>query len=68
LFVVPSFVKAGDVPFHGFETFGIVLAFSGNPDDYQLLGFIGDGTISFDVAGTTTGDEVSGSFTGLLSQ
>jgi hypothetical protein len=66
--VMPSFVKPGDVAFHGFETFGIVLEHIEITDDFQMLGFIGDGTISFDIAGTTTGDEVSGSFNGLLSQ
>ena len=65
---MPSFVKPGDVPLHGFETFGIVLEHFEITDDFQMLGFIGDGTITFDVAGTATGDEVSGSFSGLLSQ
>jgi len=58
------------VPFHGFETVGIILEIdeSGPVPVPRLLGFIGDGTITFDIAGTTTGDEVSGSFNGLLSQ
>ncbi|MHC4606150.1 MAG: CotH kinase family protein [Planctomycetota bacterium] len=67
LCVMPSFVKAGDVPFHGFETFGIVVGLPGKSGDFQMLGLIGDGTITFDAAGTTKGDSVSGSFKGLLA-
>jgi hypothetical protein len=67
---ITSFIKPGVVPFHGFETVGIIMEIdeSGPVPIPKLLGFIGDGTITFDVAGTTTGDEVSGSFNGLLSQ
>ena len=65
-----SFVEPGIVPFHGFETVGIIMEIdeSGPVPDPKLLGFIGDGTITFDIAGTTAGDEVSGSFNALMSQ
>ncbi|TET36505.1 MAG: hypothetical protein E3J72_08460 [Planctomycetota bacterium] len=65
--IPPSFVGPGDVEFHGFETVGMILEIDpiGDP---RLLGFIGDGTITFDAAGTTPGDEVSGSFNALMPQ
>ncbi len=64
------FVEPGVVPMHGFETLGILMEIdeSGPVPVPVLLGFIGDGTITFDAAGTTEGDEVSGSFSALLSQ
>jgi hypothetical protein len=65
-----SFIKPGVVPFHGFETVGIIIEIdeSGPTPVPRLLGFIGDGTITFDFAGTNPGDEVSGSFSAFLPQ
>ena len=70
LSTLTSFIEPGIVPFHGFETVGILMEIdeSGPVPIPLLRGFIGDGSITFDVAGTTAGDEVSGSFSALLSQ
>jgi hypothetical protein len=63
-------IEPGVVPFHGFETLGIIMEIdeSGPVPIPILLGFIGDGEITFDAAGTIAGDEVTGSFSALLSQ
>ena len=64
--VMPSQVATGEVPFHGFETFGVVVELIQAEEEFKIIGYIGDGTISFDAAGTKPGDEVSGSFSGLM--
>jgi len=60
-------VGPGDVQFHGFETVGIIMEIV-PPMNPQLLGFIGDGTITFDAAGTNPGDPIQGSFNALMPQ
>ncbi len=66
--LIPSFVAPGQVPFHGFETFGVVVELDPDEESYELLGYIGDGAISFDAAGTGSGAEVAGSFDGGMTQ
>ncbi|MDJ0766405.1 MAG: CotH kinase family protein [Myxococcota bacterium] len=67
IFLPPQLVKVGEPMFHGFETLGVVVEIIDGPDNVKLLGYIGDGTISFAAAGTAEGDQVSGSFSGMLS-
>ena len=68
LYLMPSQVAAGTVPFHGFETFGVVVEHSLQTGQYKLLGFIGDGAITLTAAGTQPGDKVTGSFAGLFGR
>ena len=55
-------LRAGELTLHGFETFGIVLRgqVSTGAIGLETLGFVGEGRIVFDAAGTADGDEVSG--------
>ena len=56
-------------PMHGFETNGVVVrARPMIPGGFRLLGFIGDGSITLDAAGTTEGAPVTGSFDGMWLQ
>lgn len=56
-------LAAGELPLHGFETYGIVLRGrldGSTPTGLQTLGYIGRGRIVFDAAGTEEGDAVAG--------
>lgn len=55
--------EVGTFNFHGFETFGVVLALDTN----EVLGLIGDGTITLDEVGSEMGDPVRGSWQGLIA-
>jgi hypothetical protein len=68
LSLMPSLIKKGEAPFHGFETFGVVVKLDEKTGRHKMIGFIGDGKITFTAAGTKPGDKISGGFTGLLSQ
>jgi len=68
LYLMPSRLEKGTVPFHGFETFGVVVQHEMKTGKYALLGFIGDGEITFTTAGVSPGDSVSGSFRGLFAR
>ncbi len=63
-----SLMAVGEVPLHGFETFGMVFEISEETEEPVGLWYIGNGAITFDAAGTSEEDEVSGSFKGLLTQ
>jgi hypothetical protein len=54
----------GTIEFHGFETFGAVATTDGST--FKALGVIGAGSITFEEAGTNTGDRVLGSWQGKL--
>jgi spore coat protein H len=58
-------ITPGPVPLHGFETFGVLLT---GPSLTQLsvVGFVGDGQLVFDSAGTTNGAPVKGRFDAKL--
>lgn len=51
--------------FHGFATWGLVLAIVPGKS-FDLKGFIGDGSVTLDSAGTQTGDSIKGSFSGRV--
>jgi len=68
LHVMESRFETGEIPLHGFETFGVVVEINQQTGSYRILNFIGDGAISLDVAGMNPGDTVSGSFSGLMAQ
>jgi hypothetical protein len=59
-------LAAGKIPFHGLETVGIVLHGT-SMTAITTDGLIGEGTITFDKAGMTDGDEISGHFEGVAS-
>ncbi|MHC5037042.1 MAG: CotH kinase family protein [Planctomycetota bacterium] len=65
---LPKLFKKGELPFHGLETFGVLVEHNAAMGQFKMLGFIGEGKITFNAAGTRPGDKVSGSFSGLLSQ
>jgi spore coat protein H len=63
LIMPPESYHTGVVEFHGFETFGVVAADATASQSKSILTFIGgNGTITFDQAGTTTGAAVKGSW------
>ncbi len=68
LCLVPADVKPGTVNFHGLETFGAVFEVSGTPNDLKPLSYIGDGAILLETASPTPGNEISGTFSGLISE
>jgi hypothetical protein len=68
LYLMPGRLEKGTVHFHGFETFGVVVRHEMKTGEYELLGFIGNGEITFTAAGTNPGDVVSGSFRGLFAR
>jgi hypothetical protein len=68
LYLMPSRLEKGTVPFHGFETFGVVVEHEMKTGQYALLGFIGDGEVTFTTAGVRPGDPVVGSFQGLFAR
>jgi hypothetical protein len=68
-FEEPSLFRAGEVPFHGFETFAPVLKSKDMMGNLlAMLGFVGGGKIVLDKAGTNPGDPVEGRFEGLFAQ
>jgi hypothetical protein len=58
-------LHTGEIAFHGFETFGILTEL--RQSGPFLLGYIGEGSIKLDMAGTETGDVVQGSFSAMLA-
>ncbi len=60
----PSLFGQRELSFHGLETFGAVVRSTGPGGDNVILGFIGDGGVTFDEVGTNAGDRIKGSFTG----
>ncbi len=68
-FNTPSLFETGEVPFHGFEvSASVVQLVDREGTDYRMLGFIGDGKIILDEAGTDPGDPVEGGFEGLFAR
>ena len=57
---------AGEIPFHGYETYGLVLELLPN-GGFKRLGVIGDGTITLQSAGRTDGALVKGSWQGRFA-
>ena len=55
----------GEIRFHGAETLGIVLR-APNRDSYQMIGYVGEGAITFDEVGTTAGARLRGRVDGRL--
>jgi spore coat protein H len=57
-------LAAGELPLHGFETFGIALTgrptSDGSVPAVQTIGYVGNGRIVFEAVGTGSGDKVSG--------
>jgi hypothetical protein len=69
LFMPLNSFTAGEHSMHGFETNGVVARFyPTNPSGIELIGFIGDGSITLDAVSTQFGGDVSGSFEGKLLQ
>jgi spore coat protein H len=56
------------IAMHGFESNAILLSIDLASSEFELLGFVGGGTITFDEASTVPGQPVSGSFEGLFAQ
>lgn len=55
----------GTIEFHGYETYGLVAEVEG--ETQKLLGVIGEGSITFDEAGSQTGDVLRGTWQGKLA-
>jgi hypothetical protein len=68
LFMPVELVKKAELPLHGLETFGMVFELVEGSEDPWMMGYIGDGAITFDEVGTTDGAAVRGSFAAFLSQ
>ncbi len=67
--VIPrELMKVGEVPFHGMETFGNLIEIVEETQDIERFNYIGNGVIRFDTVATSEGDEVKGSFHGLISR
>ncbi|MBW1900361.1 MAG: hypothetical protein JRJ20_01870, partial [Deltaproteobacteria bacterium] len=62
----PELMTLGEVPFHGVETFGVVILVESVGNE-KMLGFIGGGSIVFTSVGTDNGDVIEGSFSGLFA-
>jgi hypothetical protein len=59
LYLGPQPLAAGARPFHGFEVYGaLVLAL--DRERFELKGFVGDGTITLEHAGTDAGSVLRG--------
>jgi spore coat protein CotH len=56
---------AGEIKFHGYETYGVLTELRQN--ERHILGYIGEGSIQLDLAGPQTGDVVQGSWNALLA-
>jgi hypothetical protein len=59
-------LSVGELPFHGFETFGVVLR-GPSADELRIEGFFSDGSIRFDKVATRAGELVAGSFEGVFT-
>jgi spore coat protein H len=57
---------AGEIPFHGYETYGLVIELLPN-GGHKRLGVIGGGAITLDHAGRTDGALVKGRWEGLVA-
>jgi hypothetical protein len=57
--------QEGEIPFHGWEIFGVVGAI--HETHWETLAMIGDGTIIMEEAGHTEGSVVKGSWQGLVA-
>jgi hypothetical protein len=57
--------EMGVAPFHGFETFGILVEQRGT-NNWVQIGFVGGGQVEFAEAGMSAGDPVEGAFVGRL--
>jgi hypothetical protein len=65
LYIPESEWSKGEIAFHGYEIFGIII--EPLPDgSYRRLGLIGDGTITMEKAGHTNGAAVKGSWEGTV--
>lgn len=59
--------QPGEVQLHGFETVGVVL--TGRVGGaYTVIGYIGEGTLTFEQAGTAPGAPLVGRFAGKFVQ
>jgi hypothetical protein len=58
-------LQPGQVRLHGAETVGVVVRAT-NRDNYQMIGYVGDGVITFDDVGTTAGARLRGRIDGQL--
>ncbi|MCP4678641.1 MAG: cellulosomal protein [Deltaproteobacteria bacterium] len=67
LIMPTELAKIGEVSFHGVETMGILFELVG-PEDPRMVGYIGNGSITFETVSTSDGDQIKGSFSGLMSQ
>ena len=56
------------IAMHGLESNAILLRIDLPSIEFEFLGFVGGGTITFDEASTVPGQPVSGSFEGLFAQ
>ena len=65
LYIPDSVWQEGEIAFHGFEIFGVLGAIL--PTHFEILAFIGDGTIIMEKAGRTDGAVVKGSWQGLIA-
>ena len=65
LYIPDSEWREGEIAFHGWEIFGIVLELL--PTHIETLGMIGDGTITMEKAGHTDGAAVKGSWQGQVA-
>ena len=57
----------GERPFHGLETVGLLVEQQPQTGMFSLVGFAGEGSITFTQTGTRAGDQVAGSFLGRLA-
>jgi spore coat protein H len=58
-------VEPGVIPFHSFETFGVVLT-GPSFEKLTLIGFVNTGAITFSAAGGNKGDDIRASFEGQM--
>jgi hypothetical protein len=66
LIIEPSLFEEGEISFHAGETLGGVIRSTGDRDTQVTLGYIGNGKVVFEEAGTNPGDSVKGSFSGYF--
>ena len=52
-------LQAGEIRLHGTETIGAVVRAT-NRDRYDMIGYVGEGTMIFDEVGTTEGARLRG--------
>lgn len=65
LFMPRANYRQGMIEFHGYETYGLVVASS--LAGQEILGYIGAGTIRFDSAGPNTGDRIAGEWSAAVA-